>query len=54
MTALTATHRYTRAIPEPVPFLFRHGAQIGGLRSFSRNQNNAARQVRMSPASTVV
>ena len=27
----TKDHRYTRKIPEPAPFLSRHGAQIGGL-----------------------
>ena len=33
-------HKYTPEIPEFVPSLFPHGAQIGGLRVFSRNQNN--------------
>ena len=28
-------HRYTRKIPEPAPFLFRHGAQSGGLWVFT-------------------
>ena len=34
------THRYKKKIPEPVPFLSRYGAQIGGLQVFSCNQNN--------------
>ena len=28
------SHRYTREIPEPAPFLSEHGAQIGGVRVF--------------------
>ena len=33
----TTAHRYTREIPEPAPFLSRHGAQIGGIRVFPNN-----------------
>ena len=33
-TKMLVIHRYTREIPEPVPFLSRHGAQIGGLLVF--------------------
>ena len=31
---LSPVHRYTREIPEPAPFLPRHGAQIGGIQVF--------------------
>ena len=37
---LVVHHRYTPEIPEPAPSLFRHGAQIGSLLSFSCNQKN--------------
>ena len=37
---MIVTHRYTRAIPQPVPFSSRYGAQIRGILGFSRNQNN--------------
>ena len=41
MTTYHYYYRYTMEILEPAPFLFRHGAQIGGLQVFSRNQNNS-------------
>ena len=47
-------HRYTREIPEPAPFLSRHGAQIGGVRVFSVIKIIVVRQVHISPASTAV
>ena len=31
---VSLSHRYTRNIPEPVPFLSRHGIPIGGLLIF--------------------
>ena len=37
---LSIDHRYIREIPEPVPFLSWHGAQIGSLQVFPCNQNN--------------
>ena len=37
--------RYTREIPESAPFLYQHGAQIGGLSSFSYNKNNYSPEV---------
>ena len=33
-------HRYSKEMPEPVPFSSWHGAQIGGIRVFSCDQNN--------------
>ena len=53
---LCYAHRYTREIPEPVPFLSQHWAQIGGDSSgFSCNQNNHGLSgVCLSPASTAV
>ena len=47
-------HRYTREIPEPAPSLYRHGAQIGGLRVFPVIKITMVHQVHMSPASTAV
>ena len=47
-------HRYTPEIQEPAPSLFRHGAQIGGLRVFPVIKITVVRQVRMSPASTAL
>ena len=44
------THRYTREIPEPTPFLSQHGAQIGGLRVFSVIKITVVRQVCVSLA----
>ena len=48
------SHKYTREIPESAPFLYRHGAQIGGLRVFHIIKITVIRQVRISPASTAV
>ena len=33
-------HRYRPEIPEPVPSLSQHGAQIGGIQVFSHDQIN--------------
>ena len=49
-----STHRYTREIPEPAPFLFWHGAQIGGLWGFLVTKITVVRQVRMSRTCTAV
>ena len=35
-----ATEPCTREIPEPVPFLSWHGAQIGGIRFYQRSKKN--------------
>ena len=45
---------HRREIPEPAPFLFRRGAQIGVCRFFSIVKITMIHQVRMSPASTAV
>ena len=37
-------HRYTREIPEPAPFLLRHGAQIRGIQIFPTIKITAVRQ----------
>ena len=47
-------YMYTQEISEHVPSLFRHGAQIGGLLGFPVIKITVVRQVRMSPAYTVV
>ena len=47
-------HKYTPEIPEPAPSLSRHGAQIGGLRVFYRNQNNCGLLGAYVTASTAV
>ena len=40
-------HRYRPEIPEPVPSLFRHGAQIGGIRGFPTIKITMIHQVGM-------
>ena len=40
-------HRYRPEIPEPVPSLFRHGAQIGGIRGFPTIKITVIHQVGM-------
>ena len=47
-------HRYTRKVPEPVPFWSRHGVQIEGIQVFSKIKITVVRQMGMSPASTSV
>ena len=40
LVPLSLNHRYTSEIAEPAQLLSGHGAQIGSLWGFSRNQNN--------------
>ena len=47
-------HRYTREIPEPAPFLSRHGAQIGGCQVLPVIKITVVCQICMSPTSTAV
>ena len=49
---LIAYHRHTREIPEPAPFLSRHGAQIGGIRVFPTIKITVIHQVRSERENT--
>ena len=40
-------HRYRPEIPEPAPFLFRHGAKIGGSLVFPVTKITVIRQMHM-------
>ena len=44
-------HRYAREIPEPAPFLSKHGAQIGDRQGFPVFKITTVHQVLMSPVS---